>query len=164
MNRRLAGWLVLAASIVAIDQLTKWIVLSTMSYGQAIPVTGFFQLVLVFNPGAAFSFLADQPGWQRWFFVTLAIVICGWLFTMLRRHQDEFALPLSFSLIIGGAIGNVIDRILYGAVVDFLYFHIDRYGWPAFNAADSAITAGVVLMLWSQFRPQPKPSTPENPS
>lgn len=164
MNKRLAGWLALVACVVAIDQLTKWIVLSTMSFGQAIPVTDFFQLVLVFNPGAAFSFLADQSGWQRWFFVTLAIVICAWLFTLLRHHQDEFALPLAFSMIIGGAIGNVIDRILYGAVVDFLYFHIDRFGWPAFNAADSAITAGVVLMLWTQFRPQPKISPPENPS
>lgn len=164
MSHRLAGWLGLAASIVAIDQLTKWIVLSSMSFGQAIEVTGFFKLVLVFNPGAAFSFLADQPGWQRWFFITLAIVICTWLLSMLRRHQHELALPLAFSMIIGGAIGNVIDRVLHGAVVDFLYFHIDRYGWPAFNVADSAITIGVILMLWTQFRPQPKTPTPENPS
>ncbi|MGL1834534.1 signal peptidase II [Rhodocyclaceae bacterium SMB388] len=164
MSHRLAAWLGLAASIVAIDQLTKWIVLSSMSFGQAIEVTRFFKLVLVFNPGAAFSFLADQPGWQRWFFVTLAIVICIWLLSMLRRHQHELALPLAFSMIIGGAFGNVIDRVLYGAVVDFLYFHIGRYGWPAFNVADSAITLGVILMLWTQFRPQPKTSTPENPS
>lgn len=153
MNARLLGWLALAALVVVADQATKWLILQTMAHGTALPVTDFFKLVLVYNPGAAFSFLADQPGWQRWFFVTLAVVICGWLFALLRRHRDEFALPLAFSLIIGGAIGNVIDRVIHGAVVDFLYFHVGRYGWPAFNLADSAITVGVVLMLWSQFRP-----------
>lgn len=163
MNTRFAGWLGLSALIVAVDQIVKWIILSTLSHGQMIPVTDFFQLVLVFNPGAAFSFLADQPGWQRWFFITLALVICGWLVSMLRQHQQERALPLAFSMIIGGAIGNVIDRFMHGAVVDFLYFHIGRFGWPAFNVADSAITLGVILMLWSQFRPNPKISTTENP-
>lgn len=162
MNKRLGAWLGLSALIVVFDQITKWVVLTAMAPGQAIPVTDFFQLVLVFNPGAAFSFLADEPGWQRWFFITLAIVICGWLTTMLREHQHERALPLAFSMIIGGAIGNVIDRVVHGAVVDFLYFHLGRFGWPAFNAADSAITLGVVLMLWSQFRPHSKTPTTEN--
>jgi signal peptidase II len=87
--------------------------------------------------------LADQSGWQRWFFVALAAVICGWLLRLLARHQHEFLQPLAFSLIIGGAIGNVIDRFVFGAVVDFLYFHIGRYGWPAFNVADSAICVGL---------------------
>ncbi|HRQ46622.1 MAG TPA: signal peptidase II [Rhodocyclaceae bacterium] len=164
MNPRLAGWLTLSALVVALDQASKWIVLATMSLGEAIRVTDFFQLVLLFNPGAAFSFLAHQPGWQRWFFIVLAILICGWLVHMLRQHAHERALPLSFSLIIGGAIGNVIDRLVHGAVVDFLYFHIGRYGWPAFNVADSAISLGVALMLWCHFRPAPKNSTPENPS
>jgi signal peptidase II len=162
MNKRLGAWLGLSALIVVFDQITKWVVLATMAHGQAIPVTDFFQLVLVFNPGAAFSFLANQPGWQRWFFIVLAIGICGWLTSMLRHHQHERALPLAFSMIIGGAIGNVIDRIIHGAVVDFLYFHVGRFSWPAFNVADSAITVGVILMLWSQFRPHPKTSTTEN--
>jgi len=164
MTRRFFGWLELASVVVALDQLTKWLVLSRFEYGESMPLTSFFQLVLVFNTGAAFSFLADHSGWQRWFFIVLAIAICGWLLAMLRRHQHELVLPLAFSLIIGGAIGNVIDRVAHGAVVDFLYFHIGRYGWPAFNVADSAITVGVVLMLWAQFRSPRHTPTPENPS
>lgn len=164
LTRRFFGWLELAALVVVLDQITKWLVLSRFEYGEALPVTGFFQLVLVFNPGAAFSFLADQSGWQRWFFVVLAVGICGWLLTMLRQHQREIMLPMAFSLIIGGAIGNVIDRVVHGAVVDFLYFHIGRYGWPAFNVADSAITVGVILMLWAQLRSPRDTPTTENPS
>lgn len=152
-SARMSGWLALAAVVAVADQFTKWVMLQTLEYGSMLEVTSFFKLVLVYNPGAAFSFLADQSGWQRWFFIVLAVVICGWLLTLLRRHQDEFALPLSFALIIGGAIGNVVDRVVYGAVVDFLYFHVGQYGWPAFNLADSAISVGVVIMLWSQFRP-----------
>lgn len=152
LTRRFFGWLELSALVVVLDQVAKWIVLSKLALGEAIPVTGFFQLVLVYNPGAAFSFLADHAGWQRWFFVVLAVVVCGWLLALLRAHQRELMLPLAFSLVIGGAIGNVIDRLVHGAVVDFLFFHIGRYGWPAFNVADSAITVGVALMLWAQFR------------
>lgn len=152
-SARMSGWLALAAVVAVADQFTKWVMLQTLEYGSMLEVTSFFKLVLVYNPGAAFSFLADQSGWQRWFFIVLAVLICGWLLTLLRRHQDELALPLSFALIIGGAIGNVVDRVVYGAVVDFLYFHVGQYGWPAFNLADSAISVGVVIMLWSQFRP-----------
>ncbi len=164
LTRRFFGWLELAAFVVVIDQITKWVVLSNFEYGEALPVTSFFQLVLVFNTGAAFSFLAEHSGWQRWFFVVLAVVICGWLLALLRQHQREIALPMAFSLIIGGAIGNVIDRLVHGAVVDFLYFHVGRYGWPAFNVADSAITVGVVLMLWAQLRAHRHTPSPENPS
>lgn len=148
----MAPWLALAVLIVALDQLTKQLVLGTMHYGEVIPITAFFDLVLVFNPGAAFSFLADHSGWQRWFFTGLAVVICGWLLAMMYHHRSERLLPAAFALIIGGAIGNVIDRLMHGAVVDFLYFHAGSYGWPAFNLADSAITIGVGLMLWAQFR------------
>ena len=164
VTRRFYGWLELSALIIALDQASKWLILDRFEYGESLFVTSFFKLVLVYNTGAAFSFLADHSGWQRWFFILLAIVVCGWLLKLLREHHREIALPMAFSLIIGGAIGNVIDRIVHGAVVDFLYFHIGRHAWPAFNIADSAITVGVVLMLWSQFRaPQPKPSS-ENPS
>ena len=152
VSRRLTGWLLLAAIVTILDQLTKVWMMDSLSPGARQPVTSFFDLVLVFNPGAAFSFLADHSGWQRWFFVILAVVICGWLLTLLVRHQRETLLPLAFSLIIGGAIGNVIDRLVHGAVVDFLFFHAGGYGWPAFNLADSAITLGVGLMLWAQFR------------
>jgi signal peptidase II len=164
MSRRLSGWLGVSVAVVLLDQFSKWIMLNLLRVGEAITVTPFFKLVLLYNPGAAFSFLANQPGWQRWFFVLLALAICAWLFVMLRHHQHERALPLSFSLIIGGAIGNVIDRLVHGAVVDFLYFHVGRYGWPAFNVADSAITLGVVLMLWTQFRPAPRTPPAENSS
>ncbi|NMG76993.1 signal peptidase II [Aromatoleum diolicum] len=164
LTRRFYGWLELAALVIGLDQLSKWLVLSNMNFGDNIPVTGFFQLVLVYNPGAAFSFLADHSGWQRWFFIALALGVCGWLLTLLRQHQRETILPLAFSLIIGGAIGNVVDRVVHGAVVDFLYFHIGRYGWPAFNVADSAITVGVALMLWAQFRAPRTTPTSENPS
>jgi signal peptidase II len=130
-------------------------------------MTGFFDLVLVYNPGAAFSFLAEHSGWQRWFFTGLAVVICGWLLALMHRHRHERLLPASFALIIGGAVGNVIDRLAHGAVVDFLYFHVGRYGWPAFNLADSAITVGVILMLWAELRAARKAKaapSPEDPS
>ncbi|MCB1887232.1 MAG: lipoprotein signal peptidase [Rhodocyclaceae bacterium] len=158
----MAGWLGLATLVTVLDQITKQWVMASLSFGDQVAVTGFFDLVLVFNPGAAFSFLADHSGWQRWFFVALAVVICSWLLVLLVRHQRERLLPLAFAMIIGGAIGNVVDRFLYGAVVDFLYFHAGRYGWPAFNLADSAITLGVILMIWAQFREarQPAPETP----
>jgi signal peptidase II len=159
-------WLALAILIAMLDQVTKQVALQTMEYGARIPVTAFFDLVLVFNRGAAFSFLADHSGWQRWFFTGLAVIICGWLTVLLHQHRNERLLPTAFALIIGGAIGNVVDRLMHGAVVDFLYFHAGRYGWPAFNFADAAITVGVALMLWAQFRgsrqhnhPKPERST-----
>lgn len=148
---RMRNWLGLCVVVIALDQLTKWIVLLNLAPGSGIAVSGFFQLVLVFNPGAAFSFLADQPGWQRWFFVILSLAISAWLLSMLRQHQHEKLMPLALSLIIGGALGNVVDRLIFGAVVDFLYFHIGRYGWPAFNLADSAISVGVALLIWAQL-------------
>lgn len=158
MNARLLGWLGVAAGVVALDQLTKWLVLLNLPAGEIITLTSFFKLVHVYNEGAAFSFLAGHSGWQRWFFVGLALLVCGWLLHMLRQHQHETALPIAFTFIMGGAIGNVIDRLYHGAVVDFLYFHYQQYGWPAFNLADSAICVGVAIMLWSQFRPHPQPA------
>ena len=164
MSRRLTGWLALAALVVVLDQITKQWVLAVLPFGASITVTSFFDLVLVFNPGAAFSFLADHSGWQRWFFIVLAFAISGWLLVLLRHHQAETLLPLAFALIIGGAMGNVIDRFIYGAVVDFLYFHAGRHGWPAFNLADSAITLGVGLMLWAQIREARQASSREHSS
>lgn len=144
-------WLVVAGIVIALDQATKYAILARFSYGEVRPVTDFFNLVLVYNPGAAFSFLADHSGWQRWFFIVLALVISAWMLTLMWRHRAEKLQPLAFALIVGGALGNVIDRFNFGAVVDFLYFHIGPYGWPAFNLADSAITLGVALMLGAQF-------------
>lgn len=157
-------WLVLASVVVALDQVSKLLMQSWLADGEIVRVTGFFDLVLLYNRGAAFSFLADHDGWQRWFFIVLAIVVCTWLLKMMREHQHERALPLAFALIIGGAIGNVIDRIAIGAVVDFLYFHAGRYGWPAFNLADSAITLGVAIMLWAQLHDARREPAGENHS
>ena len=148
----LVRWLVLATVVVVLDQASKAWVLAGMHLMERHIVTSFFNLVLVFNPGASFSFLADAGGWQKWFFVVLALGISLWLLGLLRRHARERLLPLALSLILGGAIGNVIDRLRFGAVVDFLDFHLAGYHWPAFNVADSAITVGVALMLWHQFR------------
>ena len=144
-------WLVLALVVGVLDQFTKQLVLANLHYGQVIPVTGFFDLVLVFNTGAAFSFLAEHSGWQRWFFTVLALAVSGWLLTLMHHHRHERLLPAAFALIIGGALGNVYDRLVHGAVVDFLHFHYAGWSWPAFSLADSAITVGVVLMLWGQF-------------
>ena len=144
-------WLGVSALAIVLDQASKYAILARFSHGEARRVTDFFDLVLVYNPGAAFSFLAEHSGWQRWFFIILALVISAWMLTLMWRHRAEKLQPLAFALIVGGALGNVIDRLNFGAVVDFLYFHIGPYGWPAFNLADSAITLGVALMLWAQF-------------
>lgn len=144
-------WLGLSGLVVAVDQLTKFAMTQWLERGQSVRVTPFFDLVLVYNPGAAFSFLSDAGGWQRWFFVLLALGISVWLVRLIRLHTRERWLALSFALILGGALGNVIDRLFHGAVIDFVYFHAGRYGWPAFNVADSAISVGVALLLWDQL-------------
>jgi len=147
----LLRWLGLAAIVIAADQASKSWMLSFLGHGESVTVTGFFDLVLVFNRGAAFSFLSSASGWQRWFFVFLAMAISAWILVMLTRHAAERLLPLALALVLGGALGNVIDRLVYGAVVDFLSFHLGEHYWPAFNVADSAISIGVILMLWQQF-------------
>lgn len=151
MALRGGRWFGLSALVVALDQLTKLWVSRALEFGEAVRVAPFFDLVHVHNTGAAFSFLADAAGWQRWFFVVLALGISLWLAVLIRRHAHEALLALSFALVLGGALGNVIDRVVLGAVIDFLYFHIGRYGWPAFNVADSAISVGVVLLIWDQL-------------
>lgn len=151
----LARWLIVAALVIALDQASKLWVLAQFSPGEVRPVTDFFNLVLVFNRGAAFSFLADAGGWQHWFFIGLAVAVAVWIVIMLRQHARERLLPAALALILGGALGNVIDRLRLGAVADFLDLHLAGHHWPAFNLADSAITLGVALMLIQQFR-QPK--------
>ena len=106
MNARLAGWLALSAFVVGVDQLTKYLITQWLSYGQSWSVTWFFDLVLVYNPGAAFSFLADHDGWQRWFFIVLTSTVSIWLIMLMRKHVAEVVLPLGLALILGGAIGN----------------------------------------------------------
>jgi signal peptidase II len=148
----LGRWLALALLVLVLDQISKGWVLANFRLMDRQIVTSFFNLVLVFNAGASFSFLADAGGWQKWFFVALALGISLWLLSLLRKHAQERLMPAALSLILGGAIGNVVDRLRFDAVVDFLDFHLAGYHWPAFNVADSAIFVGVALMLWHQFR------------
>ncbi len=151
-------WLALAAGVIVLDQLSKAWVLAVFQVGEVLPVTAFFDLVLVFNSGAAFSFLAGAGGWQRWFFVVLALGISAWIVAMLRRHPGLRLQSLSLSLVLGGALGNVVDRLRFGAVADFLSFHVAGWYWPAFNVADSAISVGVALLVWQQLM-QKSPET-----
>ena len=151
MSVSLLRWLALAGWLILVDQLTKLAVLARFQLGESLPLTSFFNLVLVYNPGAAFSFLADAGGWQKWFFVVLALAISGWIVHMLLAHPEQKRQNFALSLILGGAIGNVIDRVMYGAVVDFLDFHVAGWHWPAFNVADSAITMGAVLLVLDQL-------------
>lgn len=153
--RNIKTWLWLAGLVILIDQISKWIVLGTMQPGDSRYVAPFFNWVLTFNTGAAFSFLSDAGGWQRWFFTALALSVSGWIVLLLRRHTSEFRLSLALTLVLGGAIGNVIDRIRFGAVVDFIQWHVAGYYWPAFNVADSAITLGAILLAWDQFGGKP---------
>ncbi len=146
-----ARWYGLAALVIALDQLSKWVVLNNLDYGQSITVTPFWNWVLTFNPGAAFSFLADQSGWQRWFFTLLALAVSIWIAVMLYRHPQQKLASLSLALILGGALGNVIDRLRFGAVVDFIQWHAAGYYWPAFNVADAAITVGAALLVVEQL-------------
>lgn len=148
-------WLQLAGVIVLIDQISKWIVLGALRPGETIFVAPFFNWVLTFNAGAAFSFLSDAGGWQRWLFTVLALGVSAWIVTLLRRHSGEFRLSLALTLVLGGALGNVIDRIRFGAVVDFIQWHAAGYYWPAFNVADSAITLGAILLAWDQLTTKP---------
>ena len=153
--RNATPWLLLAAAVIGLDQLSKGIVLALLQFGETRYVAPFWNWVLTFNPGAAFSFLSDAGGWQRWFFTALSFGVSGWIVVMLRRHFNETRLALALALVLGGALGNVIDRLRFGAVVDFVQWHVAGYYWPAFNVADSAITLGAILLIWDQWKTKP---------
>ena len=146
-------WLALSALIAALDQLSKFAVTRRLIAGDSIELAPFFNLVLVRNRGAAFSLFSSASGWQREFFIAIAVIASVWVVYLLRRHPRESLFCLALSLILGGAIGNVIDRVLFDAVIDFLDFHVAGYHWPAFNVADSAITCGAALLVWDSLRP-----------
>jgi signal peptidase II len=145
-------WLWLSLLALVLDQWSKHIIDGSMQLYQSIPVLPYFNLTYVHNTGAAFSFLSQAGGWQRWFFAALAftvsVVITIWL---ARLNKHESLLAAALSLILGGAVGNLIDRLLYGYVIDFLDVYYQNWHWPAFNIADSAITVGVVLMIAESF-------------
>jgi len=150
---KMRRWLLLAGLIVIGDQLSKFAILDSLQYGQRLAlIPGWFDLTLVYNTGAAFSFLASAGGWQRWFFVGIGIGATLFILWMLARHPGQRLFAFALSLIMGGAVGNVIDRLLHGKVVDFLLVYRDPWYWPAFNVADSAITVGAVFLIVDEFR------------
>ena len=147
-------WLGLSVLVIVLDQLSKVWITGHFVYGERLTVLSVFDLVLAHNTGAAFSFLHDAGGMQRWLFSGIAIIASVWIITLLRKHADQILFALAMSLILGGAVGNLIDRIAYGYVVDFLLFHWDEHYFPAFNLADSAITCGAFLMILDTFKSQ----------
>lgn len=153
-------WLWLSAFVIVVDQITKRVVDSAMQLHQTIELIPYFQLTYMRNQGAAFSFLSGAGGWQRWFFIGLAIVASVFIFIWLRKlDTSRRREAVAWALVLGGALGNLIDRILYGYVIDFLDVYVGDWHWPAFNVADSAITLGVVLLLLDSFKTQPVEGT-----
>lgn len=144
--------LILAAIILVLDLLSKRWVEFNLSYGQQIVITDFFNLVLAYNAGAAFSFLSDASGWQRWFLSTIAALVAILIVYLLYKHTSNRLFCFALSLILGGALGNLWDRITLGHVVDFMDFHVVGYHWPAFNLADSAIFCGACLLILDSIR------------
>ncbi len=141
-------WLWLSGVVVVLDQISKWLAESNLTAYHPVPVVPSFNLTLMYNTGAAFSFLADSGGWQRWFFMSLSLVISITLIIWLYRlRPGQGLLAAALALIIGGALGNLIDRTLHGHVIDFIQVFYDRFYWPAFNVADSAITIGAALLI-----------------
>lgn len=144
-------WLAIAIAIITIDQATKILITDHFTFGDSLQITSFFNLVIAYNTGAAFSFLADSGGWQRWFFTATASIASIVIVYFLRKHVQELKFCFALSNILGGALGNLIDRIRFGHVIDFLDFHVAGYHWPAFNVADSAICLGAALLIWESF-------------
>ena len=150
-DSRLSLWLALASIVVLLDQFIKVLVVGYFQLGEGVAVTGFFNLVRAHNTGAAFSFLADASGWQRWFFTALGLVATGAMVWMLKKHPGQRLFSFAIACILGGAVGNVIDRLTRGYVVDFLDFHWQGMHFPAFNLADSAITLGAACLILDEL-------------
>ena len=148
----LVPWLGIATIIILLDQITKITIAKTFAYGQVKAITSFFNLTLVYNKGAAFSFLATESGWQRYLFTALGLVAALVIVFLLKRHAGQQLFCWALALILGGAIGNVIDRMLYGHVIDFLDFYMTGWHFPAFNVADSAICVGAALFIIDELR------------
>ena len=145
-------WLWLAAAVLALDLATKALASALLTYGQPVEVLPFFNLTLLHNHGAAFSFLADHGGWQRWFFAVIAVgASIGLTIWMSRLKAHEKLLGAALALIIGGALGNLYDRLVHGYVVDFLSFHVAGWYYPAFNVADIGITLGAIALIWESI-------------
>lgn len=147
-----ARWMMVAALLIGLDQLSKLIIVNSYALGQQSVLTSWFNVVRVHNTGAAFSFLSDAGGWQRWFFVGLGVLAVAVLAFLMIRHAGQVLFSLAATLIISGAIGNTIDRLSYGYVVDFIDWHYAGWHWPAFNFADSFIMVGAGLFILDEIR------------
>lgn len=147
-------WFLLSAIIIALDLYTKYLVQQTFEYADKLTITSYFDLVRYHNEGAAFSFLAGAGGWQKWFFTAIAAIASISIVYLLKKHHTEKLFSLGLALVLGGALGNLYDRVTLGYVVDFLSFHINDLYWPAFNVADSAISVGVGILLLDSFKPK----------
>lgn len=145
-------WLAVAAVVIVLDQITKAVIVQHFQLGDSVYVLPFFNLVRWHNTGAAFSFLAGAAGWQRWFFVALGVGASALIVWMLRRHAGQTLFCLAVALVLGGALGNVIDRLMHGHVVDFVQIHWAGWAFPAFNVADSAITLGAITLILDEIR------------
>jgi signal peptidase II len=149
----LTPWLGIAFIVILLDQISKITITRMFTHGEEKTITSFFNLVLAYNPGAAFSFLSNQGGWQRYFFAGIAIVAVGFIIYLLRKHAGQRMFCWALALIMGGALGNLIDRLMYGHVIDFLDFHLRGVGhFPAFNIADTGITVGAILFIFDELR------------
>ena len=151
-TRGMLPWLALALILLIADQFTKVLILGYFQYGDSTTVTSFFNIVRAHNTGAAFSFLAGASGWQRWLFTGIGVVATLFIVYLLRKHPGQKLFCFALACILGGAVGNVIDRVLYGYVVDFLQFHWqNRWYFPAFNIADMAITVGAIGLILDEL-------------
>ncbi|MBY0572001.1 MAG: signal peptidase II [Burkholderiaceae bacterium] len=149
----LIPWLGLATIIILFDQVSKITITKLFAYAESLSLTSFFNLTLVYNKGAAFSFLAAESGWQRYFFTAIGLIAAAYITYLLKRHATQKLFCAALAMIMGGALGNVIDRLLYGHVIDFLDFHYQEiYHFPAFNIADSAIVVGAALFILDELR------------
>jgi signal peptidase II len=150
--RHWSRWLAVSLAVVVADLVTKAWASAALGHGESVVVTPFFNLALAHNAGAAFSILADAGGWQRWFFTVVTIAISAAIVVMLRRQHASRLPSLALALVLGGALGNLYDRVTLGHVVDFVQLHAAGYYWPTFNVADSAICIGVALLVWDSLR------------
>ena len=157
----LLKWFKISALVIALDQLTKLWISHHFAYLESYPVTAFFNLVLAHNTGASFSMLSDAGGWQRWLFSGIAVFASAWIVWLLRKHAQQTLFCLALAFILGGALGNLLDRLMYGYVVDFIDLYWSEHHFAAFNVADAAINLGAALLLWDSFK---KPSEIKNES
>ncbi|WP_438951554.1 signal peptidase II [Porticoccus sp.] len=147
-----AGWYLLSGLVILVDQITKYWASASLVYGRAVELLPILNLTLLHNPGAAFSFLSEAGGWQRWFFTVVALAVSIFIgLWMARLGRGKTLLGIALALVLGGAIGNLLDRVFLGYVVDFIDIHYLNYHWPAFNVADSAITVGAILLVIESF-------------